>query len=350
MLVLDQQNFLASVPSASKIRDAGRDDLDDVERRNGTVVVPIDALLPADSPRLSGEDSAHTHTLAEINAILPPILVHRETMRVIDGMHRVCAAKRRKLDTIEVKFFNGTPEEAFLLAVESNIGRGLPLSFADREAATARVIASYPQWSDRAIAARTGLSARTVSVIRASSTAGCEQSNSRVGLDGRVRPLNSVAGRLRASEVIADQPNASLRVVARESGISVGTARDVRQRLSRGEDPIPEGLWPTETSNGSVPAHRSELPTKKVVGDGDEPDVLLHWQKLAKDPSLRLSETGRALLRWLSFQAIQADELNRLMDAVPDHGIEAVRGLALRCAGTWQDFADELEKRVRASA
>nr|AEP40926.1 operon transcriptional regulator [Amycolatopsis sp. FU40] len=344
--MLDQANF----PSPGRIRAAGPDDSDDAGRRNGTVLVPIDALLPADSPRLSGEDLAHTRTLAEISAILPPILVHRPTMRVIDGMHRVCAAKRCNLDTIEVKFFDGTPEEAFLLAVESNIGRGLPLSLADREAAAARVIASYPQWSDRAIAARTGLSARTVSVIRSSSTAGQEQSNARVGLDGRVRPLNSVAGRLRASEVIAAQPNASLRAVARESGISVATARDVRLRLNRGEHPIPAGLRPAETPTVSVPAQRTEAPARKTVDVAAEPEALLHWQKLAKDPSLRLSETGRALLRWLSFQAIQSDELNRLTDAVPDHGMEAVRRLALRCADTWQDFADELEKRVRASA
>ncbi|WP_158895629.1 ParB/RepB/Spo0J family partition protein [Amycolatopsis anabasis] len=332
------------------IRDAGQDDFGDAERRSGTVPVPIDELLPADSPRLSGEDSAHTRALAETNAILPPILVHRPTMRVIDGMHRLWAAKRRKLDKIEAQFFEGTPEEAFVLAVESNIGRGLPLSLADREAAAARVIASYPQWSDRAIASRTGLAARTVSVIRMSSTAGNEQLNARVGLDGRVRPLNCVAGRLRASEVIAAQPDASLRTVAREAGISVGTARDVRQRLSRGESPIPAGLRPAGTTNMPAPAQRPDPPVKKVADGGNEADLLLQWQKLAKDPSLRFTETGRALLRWLSFQAILPDELDRLMDAVPGHGMESVRRLALRCAGTWQRFADELEERGRASA
>jgi ParB-like chromosome segregation protein Spo0J len=344
--VLDHPNF--STPA--EIRDAVLDDFNNPERRSGTVLVSVDALLPADSPRLSGEDDAHIRALAETNAILPPILVHRPTMRVIDGMHRVRAAKRRQLDKIEAQFFDGTPEEAFVLAVESNIGRGLPLSLADREAAAARVIESYPHWSDRAIAARTGLAARTVSVIRTGSTAGNAQLNARVGLDGRIRPLNSVVGRLRASEVIAARPDASLRAVAREAGISVGTARDVRQRLSRGESPIPAGLWATGTTNMPAPTQRPKPPEKKVADGVNEADLLLQWQKLTRDPSLRFAETGRALLRWLSFQSILPDEFDRLMDAVPGHAVESVRRLALHCAGTWQRFADELEERGRASA
>ena len=51
--------------------------------------VPTDALFPSDSSRLKGERSGHTQTLAGSNAILPSIVVHRATMRAIDGMHRL---------------------------------------------------------------------------------------------------------------------------------------------------------------------------------------------------------------------------------------------------------------------
>src|ERR1051326_1883704 len=56
------------------------------------VAVPLLSLLPADSPRLNGEDRAHILRLAETETPLPPILVDKRTMRVIDGMHRLMAA------------------------------------------------------------------------------------------------------------------------------------------------------------------------------------------------------------------------------------------------------------------
>src|ERR1039457_6828415 len=56
------------------------------------VTVPVIALLPGDSPRLEGEDKAHIARLAEAEGPLPPVLVERRSMRVIDGMHRLMAA------------------------------------------------------------------------------------------------------------------------------------------------------------------------------------------------------------------------------------------------------------------
>ena len=58
-------------------------------------VVPLDSLRPADSPRSSGEDEAHARMLADLDVDLPPVLVNRRTMRIIDGSHRVIAASLR---------------------------------------------------------------------------------------------------------------------------------------------------------------------------------------------------------------------------------------------------------------
>jgi hypothetical protein len=55
-----------------------------------------------------------------------------------------------------------------------------------------------------------------------------------MGSDGRLRPLTSLDGRRRASEPIVARPEAPLREIAAEAGISVGTAHDVRQRMQRG--------------------------------------------------------------------------------------------------------------------
>ncbi|RQX33168.1 hypothetical protein DLJ57_19775, partial [Micromonospora chalcea] len=127
--------------------------------------VPVSALLPGDSPRLAGENVEHIRLLAAMHD-LPPILVQRGTMRVIDGMHRLRAAKLRGDETVRVTFFDGDDAAAFLLSVDANIKHGLPLSRADREAAATRILRLYPQWSDRAVAAAAGLSPTTVSGIR----------------------------------------------------------------------------------------------------------------------------------------------------------------------------------------
>ena len=195
---------------------------------------------PADSPRLNGEDKAHIARLAETETPLPPILVDRRTMRVIDGMHRLMAASLQGRETIDVIFFDGNEADVFLRAVQENVAHGLPLSQADRRAAAERIIASHPHLSDRAIGHSAGLAAKTVAAIRKGSSEETPQSNARVGRDGRVRPLDSGTGRRRAAELLAQQPHASLRDVARAAGISPATVLDVRKRLERGESPVPE--------------------------------------------------------------------------------------------------------------
>src|SRR5580704_2926438 len=130
------------------------------------VTVPVQSLKPGESPRSGGESKAHIARLAEVEGPLPPILVDRRTMRVIDGMHRLLAAALKGQETVSVVFFDGSPADAFLQAVRANVTHGLPLSQADRRAAAERIIASHPHLSDRALAESVGLAARTVAAIR----------------------------------------------------------------------------------------------------------------------------------------------------------------------------------------
>jgi hypothetical protein len=65
--------------------------------------VPLSRLVTGDSPRLCGENSSHARMLASLRDALPPISVHRPTMRVIDGMHRLRAARLRGADKIKVR-------------------------------------------------------------------------------------------------------------------------------------------------------------------------------------------------------------------------------------------------------
>ncbi|MGH3439435.1 MAG: ParB N-terminal domain-containing protein [Sciscionella sp.] len=304
------------------------------------VTVPIDLLLPADSPRLCGEDVEHIHVLAQSEAQFPPILVNRSTMRVIDGMHRLRAVLLRAGSQIDVQFFDGDEKDAFVLGVRANVAHGLPLSLADRKTAAARVIRSHPQWSDRAIARTVGLSHKTVSVLRRCPTGEIPHLDHRVGCDGRARPTSIAEARKVAGELMADNPDASLREVAKIAGISPETARDVRFRLDRG--------------GKATPPHQRGVDQRKVTRPVPQPgsqadkrpavtDRAVIVQNLKKDPSLRFSEAGRVLLRLLDANTLNEQEWQRLVDNVPTHCADLIAAAARQCSGAWQKFADFVE-------
>ena len=131
--------------------------------------VQIAALVRTGSPRSGGVDFAHVQRLIEADWPLPPILVHRPTMRIIDGFHRVAAAIQMGIDEIGAYVIDGSVESMFVLAVRANVTHGLPLSLADRRMAADRILCTHTHWSDRAIASATGLSARTVCGLRCAS-------------------------------------------------------------------------------------------------------------------------------------------------------------------------------------
>jgi ParB-like chromosome segregation protein Spo0J len=306
----------------------------------------IEDLLPADSPRLQGEDIEHIRSLAElVDDELPPILVHRSTMRVIDGMHRLKAAILRGERTIDATFYDGDDAEAFVMAVKANVQHGLPLSLSDRKAAAARIVGSCPHWSDRAIAEVSGLSAKTVGAIRADAASVLPEDRHRVGRDGRVRPLSTVDGRRFASELITLYPESSSRDIARRAGISPSTVRDVRDRLRRGEDPVPARR--RAGGHGERPTRETRL-QERVRSEQSQSfkcrDEILH--NLSRDPSIRMTEHGRAMLRWLHAQSQQVDkDWGLLATRVPDHCMCLVADLACSIAEGWLDLASEMRTR-----
>lgn len=316
-------------------------------------IVSINALLPADSPRLDGIDEEHVRRLAEMETTLPPILVHRSTMRVIDGMHRLRAAALTGKREIQVEFFDGTAEEGFIRSVKANIVHGLPLTLADRRAAAARILATHPELSDRAIGSYTGLAHKTVSAIRNRSTGENSQLSTRVGADGRLRPLSSQEGRRRAAQVMAERPTASLREVAAAAGISVGTAHDVRQRMRRGESPVHlvDERMKRRGEQESAP-HRNPAPPlipdeRAEPESGADMDAQMILQSLTRDPALKQTDAGRDLLRWLHTHFMNRGEWDPFVSAVPPYRLQSLATLARQCGNVWHQFAHELERRGR---
>jgi ParB-like nuclease family protein len=257
--------------------------------------VPVSSLLAGLSPRLRGEDAEHVRLLAQAPAPLPPILVQRATMRVIDGMHRLSAARLLGRETVEVRFLDGTEAELFAIAVKANTGHGMPLTLADRQAAASRLIALLPRQSDRWIADVTGLAPGTVASVR-HRRGQAAQAGTRVGRDGRERPVDIAERRRIAKDAIIAHPGASLRTIAELAGLSPGTVRDVR-----------------------------------------------------RDPSLRFTERGRHLLEWLAVRTVGPPGLDALMDPLPVHCSYLVAGLARKCADEWLEAARRLERRAESA-
>lgn len=270
------------------------------------------------SPRLGGLDTAHVRELARLAHPLRPLVVQRGSLRVVDGMHRLAAARVRGEQRVCAVYFDGTDDEAFLAAVRLNGVHGRPLARHERQAAAARVLASHPAHSDRWIAAACGVAPRTVAALRRTGAGGARP-NTRIGLDGRARPLSAEGGRRLAAEILTEQPGTSLREVARRADISLGTASDVRRRLAAAD------AARTAPGDAEVPAARDRL------------DALL------RDPSLQHSERGREVLR-LARATIGLLDLagGGPPGAEPAPCRESLRAVALVCAEGWYAFGERL--------
>jgi transposase-like protein len=304
------------------------------------------------SPRRSGENIDHARALAESEDELPPIIVHRQTMRVIDGMHRLRAASLRGEAEIMVRYFDGDESSSYVLAVKANIAHGLPLSLADRKAAAGHIIGLYPHWSDRAIAAVAGLASKTVGVIRKntlqedqprSGEEYQELGDARIGQDGRVRPRNSSQRREIAAKLISENPDASLREIARKAGISPETVRRVRAQLSNDQLLSP-------------PSNKGRREPRALASDNEslghtpgrvaprQLDQARRLQSLREDPAFRSTEVGRYLLQMLSVSQRLDGDAQAFAANIPAHCVVRLCHAARACARAWSDFADKIER------
>jgi ParB-like chromosome segregation protein Spo0J len=311
---------------------------------------PISELLAACSPRAKGENPAYISLLANADRELEPILAHRSTMRVIDGMHRLRAAEARGATHIPVRYYDGSDDDAFVVSVRLNVNHGLPLTSDERKRAASRIIDAYPHWSDRTIARCAGLSAKTVGALRRRATEEIPQLETRLGRDGKMRPVSYLEGRRRVVVQLAETPEASLRELAERAGVSVNTVRDVRDRLRRGESPFPDGRHNASMSRDGgrtlppeppAPARvtRSVVAIRRRTPPRDRKDVLRSegaLRKLARDPSVRGSESGRHLLRMLIATELDRDQWRAIVENVPAHAIPWVRALAAQRLEEWK--------------
>jgi ParB-like chromosome segregation protein Spo0J len=325
------------------------------------VSVPISLLAPGFHLRQEGTDPAHVRLLADAagSVKLPAILVQKSGSRIIDGLHRLEVAKLRGEWTISARIVDCTDSEALVLAIKSNTLHGLPLSRADRISGAKRVLVAHRDWSDRAVAGITGLSAKSIASLRNSSTGDTQFSGKRLGRDGKRHPVMPTEGRRRAAEYIQAHPDASLRQIARETDVSLGTVHDVRDKINHGAAPVPaapvRSVEPIAASAKTIALVAPPSPVTAMhaqTGTGTRQVQRLAWPmisaKLARDPSLRYTEGGRAFLRWMAGHCLQADDWREFIDAIPQHWRPAIGRIAADMSEEWRQFAERVGTKLEA--
>lgn len=336
---------------------------DGVDLKNFEKLPARDALVGALSPgvylRQGGTNAAHVQLLVDAagSSELPPILVQEDGCRVIDGHHRLEAAKLRGDKIIRARFLDCTDSEALVIAMKANGAHGLPLSKADRVSGAKRVLAAHPDWSDRAIASITGLSAKTIASLRDRSASGAHLSSKRLGRDGRLRPVTAGEGRRRAAEYLSAHPNAALRQVARETDVSLGTVHDVSAQLRRGMSPertghrVPTGRPATPPAGQATDAATvTPLANATPLRRKNHTDAPLTWAgvaaKMANDPAIRYTQGGKEFLRWMALHAAAPEDgWQDFVNVIPAHWLSVIAQLADNISKDWSLFAERLKSR-----
>ena len=114
------------------------------------------------NPRLHGVDQEVVEHYASIfkEVIWPPILVDRASRRLIDGWHRVEAAKRVGVYSLPVQWVDAKEDELFALAIKANLAHGIRLSREERFKAIVRL--QREGWTPDRIAEVLGVSEKMV--------------------------------------------------------------------------------------------------------------------------------------------------------------------------------------------
>jgi ParB-like chromosome segregation protein Spo0J len=300
----------------------------------GSADVEIKLLKLEMSPRIGGQDMDHAQALAFRFDDCPPILVERTTSTVIDGVHRVLAARMLGRTTIPAHYFEGTHDEAFVEAVKANVTHGKPLTLAEREAAARKLLGMHGDWSNRLLGDVCGLSDKTIGRLR-KTTSELPQLSARVGRDGRQRPIDSRPLREQIAKALRITPDANAEELAQSLSTSPSTVRDVRRRLRDGESPVPTQRGIKVDPRPVSPAANSE---RRAVS------AAVEWRS---DRAILALPRGIELAEWLDQTSVRTAQWASLIEEVPLGRIPQLIEEAESRALEWTRFAKALEDRLR---
>ena len=286
------------------------------------------------SPRIEGQDVDHARALTFVLDQTPPILVDRRSRIVIDGIHRVSAARMLGRTVVRAHYFDGSSEDAFVEAVRSNIRHGKPLSLADREAAAKSVLKMCHEWSDRRIAEICGISDKTVGRIR-STTAEIPQSISRIGKDGRHRPASTVSNRDLGSQLLGPESSTINTDIAKPVSPTVSSASGLQSDL------LDLNCDPPAQRNQATNGHKLGRSNSEGIDDRGRSCL---W---ADDSAIGSIPGGGLLANWLDSTAICSTDWITQVDEIPISRVPQLIADARSRSEEWSAFAAALEIRCR---
>jgi ParB-like chromosome segregation protein Spo0J len=319
------------------------------------IELPIDQVRMGEAVRSGGLEESHVRLLIESGGRWPPIVVWdggstASGFVVVDGAHRLEAARRLGSSVIRAIPFFGTSEEMFVESVRRNIEHGLPLTLEDRRWAARRLLSWHREWSDRRVGSVCGISGRTVARLRSghldlSSPGESElKVDVRIGRDGRSRPVRGTEVRKQIRALLDEHPDASLRAIAEIAQTSHETVRRVRASQPE-RDPVPATSPCTPRPHDTEPL--VDLRTPGVDAPlGSTPDGVRSEPRWTTSHALLTSGDGGRFARWFESTAV-TDEWHDFVFGVPRGCIYEVVDEARRRAATWTAFAGILESRAR---
>ncbi len=320
--------------------------------------MPLGSLRGGTGVRSGGLDESHVALLMEADGQWPPIVIWGDDCRVLDGAHRVEAARRLGREWVSTIRFIGTVDEAFVEAVHLNVGHGLPLSLGDRRKAALQVLARHGDWANRRIASACGLSARSIGRLREAESKGQVRDDGvvvglqqRLGRDGKARPVQPGEVRNRIRSALAENPDASLRAIAAIAGASPETVRTVRAQVAGIKSSERLALAPPlghepKLDHGAPPVTPDGVESRRSQ---DARPRHAHAEEWTPHPAFLASADGVEFASWFSSTEVAEDWL-RYVGAVPVGHIYEVVDEARRRAGIWMSFASMLEGRTRKRA
>jgi ParB-like chromosome segregation protein Spo0J len=307
---------------------------------DGIVELAVDEIVVGPLIRAAGVRAEHVDALSELDGRWPPIVVTADDHVVVDGVHRLEAARKLGMRRVSCMLFRGEGGDAFAEAVRLNVRQGLPLSFDDRERAAREVLHAHPQWSDRRIAELCGLAHGTVARLRSVCASGdAVHLDTREGRDGRARPVDPAAVRSAIRDAIVEHPDASLRAIARLVGSTPSTVRSVRARMTDGSERVLSEL-PTAAYRREAIAHDDERTGELLAFSGVAARVL------SDDSALNNTPERRAFVDWFERTAIE-DDWSAFVGGPPLSRVYELSDEARRRADRWRAFADALERRAQ---
>jgi hypothetical protein len=344
-------------PTANTVTALRRADFaGDVRHAVGVVEVSLGELTSGRSPRLHGLNHEHVVALMDRKEDWPPILITRADRTIIDGQHRFRAAQLLGHSSIACIISDAPETEAFVESIRRNLKNGLPLTRRDRKHAARVVLELHCDWSDRRIAALCAIDHGTVASLRAdldiSPTGQNLRLDTRLGRDGKRRPVDYASTRQRVIQAIRAEPQASLRQIAQSAGVSPETVRTVKSRnraqpvADSASNPLhtPAGVSTTYGSpNGIGECEPEPRGPRAHLQPGPEAQAnrTLGWES---DPALRSTSQTQAFLEWFGQTSVR-DTWPVWVDTVPLSRIYEIADEARRRADAWVSFARALEQR-----